>query len=266
MKQILDDPALRSLFREFLRSNFCEENLSFWLDVQDFKRRFSTTSSAIAKPQQYSIFSSKNQTKSNEIKQSAMQQHQQDINTMACVIYNTYLAPSSSSELNIDHSLRADLVDYMSNIKMEAKERYGTEIKAENEDDIGIGQIPLQASQLSKLIILYEKIQAYIFRLMATDSVPKFVKTERFLSLMSTFEEYNNSLDVPPVPPIPNNIPGNPHHNKSIDDDNVSHHSSSIRSSINSHSNSQNHSLRAEPLAATTSNSSIRSKKSSLKE
>jgi hypothetical protein len=27
LTQILEEPALRSLFREFLRSNFCEENL-----------------------------------------------------------------------------------------------------------------------------------------------------------------------------------------------------------------------------------------------
>ena len=48
LQQILEEPALRSLFREFLRLNFCEENLNFWQDVQDFKKRFSTTSSAAA--------------------------------------------------------------------------------------------------------------------------------------------------------------------------------------------------------------------------
>jgi len=47
LKQILEEPALRTLFREFLKNNFCEENLSFWLDVQDFKRRFHTTSSVV---------------------------------------------------------------------------------------------------------------------------------------------------------------------------------------------------------------------------
>jgi hypothetical protein len=33
---ILSDPALRLLFREFLRSSLCEENLSFYLDVKAF--------------------------------------------------------------------------------------------------------------------------------------------------------------------------------------------------------------------------------------
>ena len=45
---ILDEPALRSLFHEFLYGNFCEDNLSFWLEVQDFKQKFNITSSAIA--------------------------------------------------------------------------------------------------------------------------------------------------------------------------------------------------------------------------
>lgn len=42
----------------------------------------------------------------------------------------------------------------------------------------------LQASQVQTTMKLYERIQGYIFRLMATDSVPRFCKTERFLSVM----------------------------------------------------------------------------------
>jgi GTPase-activating protein SST2 len=36
MTVILRDPALRLLFREFLRDTHCEENLAFYLDVQEF--------------------------------------------------------------------------------------------------------------------------------------------------------------------------------------------------------------------------------------
>lgn len=42
----------------------------------------------------------------------------------------------------------------------------------------GVGNT-LHASQLQTMLKLYDKIQTYTFRLMATDSVPKFVKTER---------------------------------------------------------------------------------------
>lgn len=37
---ILSDPALRLLFREFLRLSLCEENLSFWLEVKVFTNNY----------------------------------------------------------------------------------------------------------------------------------------------------------------------------------------------------------------------------------
>lgn len=37
---IMNDPALRMLFREHLRSSLCEENLNFWLDVQEFLAQY----------------------------------------------------------------------------------------------------------------------------------------------------------------------------------------------------------------------------------
>lgn len=81
LRQVLEEPNLRSLFREFLRSNFCEENLSFWLDVQDFKRRFNTTSSAVAPGAE------KGEKKSGG--QAVMERHQRDLIAMAFVIYNS---------------------------------------------------------------------------------------------------------------------------------------------------------------------------------
>ncbi|ODO08755.1 hypothetical protein L198_00488 [Cryptococcus wingfieldii CBS 7118] len=174
LKQILEEPALRSLFREFLRANFCEENLSFWLDVQDFKRRFQTTSSAVAAPG----------SKSKVSGHQAMEKHQQDLIAMAFVIYNTYLAPASPCELNIDHNLRADLVSYMNQITADK------EAGVKGHIEPGIGNT-LHASQLQTMVKLYERIQVYIFRLMATDSVPRFCKTERFLALMQQFSDYD---------------------------------------------------------------------------
>jgi GTPase-activating protein SST2 len=43
---IIDNPTLCNLFRDNLRDNFCEENLAFWLEVQDFKRKVNITSTA----------------------------------------------------------------------------------------------------------------------------------------------------------------------------------------------------------------------------
>ncbi|KAK4688035.1 GTPase-activating protein SST2, partial [Tremellales sp. Uapishka_1] len=180
LRQILEEPALRSLFREFLRANFCEENLSFWLDVQDFKRRFNTTSSAIATP-------GTAKTSKATSGHQAMEKHQQDLITMAFIIYNSYLAPASPCELNIDHNLRGELITYMNQV-MSDKD---AGLKGTLEPGIGN---TLHASQLQTMVKLYERIQGYIFRLMATDSVPKFVKTERFLNLMRTMFDYNERI------------------------------------------------------------------------
>ena len=42
LHMILQDPALRLLFREFLRYSLCEENLSFYLDVKEFTSGYRT--------------------------------------------------------------------------------------------------------------------------------------------------------------------------------------------------------------------------------
>lgn len=40
LNHILQDPALRLLFREFLRFSLCEENLSFYIDVSEFTSQY----------------------------------------------------------------------------------------------------------------------------------------------------------------------------------------------------------------------------------
>jgi GTPase-activating protein SST2 len=46
MTVIIRDPALRLLFREFLRDTHCEENLSFYLDVKDFLTNYKNAKRA----------------------------------------------------------------------------------------------------------------------------------------------------------------------------------------------------------------------------
>ena len=164
-RSILDEPALRVLFRDFLRANYCDENLGFWIDVADFRRRFSTTSSAVGGSAQQAATRKKQGTASN-----AMESHQQNLVTAALHIYNTYLAPLSPNELNIDHNLRADVVNYVNRSLAEAT---STGAKAEGEEP----EVPaLRATQVQTLLRQYERIQEHIFRLLATDQVPRFVR------------------------------------------------------------------------------------------
>ena len=163
LKFILDEPALRSLFREFLRTNFCEENLSFWLEVEDFKRKFNITSSAIAGTSMQGARPGLKGTPG----QAAMEKHHGSLIQTAFVIYNTYLAPSSQCELNIDHGLRGELVTYLSDVISDIT---GQAFQGRVEPEQAAA---LSATQLQTMIRLYDRIQMHVFRLMATDSVPK---------------------------------------------------------------------------------------------
>ncbi|THU83931.1 regulator of G protein signaling superfamily [Dendrothele bispora CBS 962.96] len=185
LKYILEEPSLRSLFREFLRSNFCEENLSFWLDVQDFKRKFNITSSAVA------VNPPPPRTGSRQVTpgQQAMERHHESLINTAFVIYNMYLAPSSQCELNIDHGLRNELVKYLEDVvtSLTGKAFQGR-VEPEQAN-------AFNATQLQTMIRLYERIQTHVFRLMATDSVPKFIKTPKFLAMRNWVEDFDPTED-----------------------------------------------------------------------
>lgn len=161
LRYILEEPGLRSLFREFLRGNFCEENLSFWVDVEDFKKKFNITSSAMA------VTPTSRPGNRATPGQAAMERHHESLINTAFIIYNNYLAPSSQCELNIDHGLRNELVKYLEEVITSVTGKPFTgRIEPEQAS-------AFNATQLATMIKLYERIQTHVFRLMATDSVPK---------------------------------------------------------------------------------------------
>lgn len=174
---VLEQPRLRALFREFLRSNFCEENLSFWLEVDDFKRKFVITSSAMA-----SNHISRPGSRSTP-GQAAMEKHHELLIQTASIIFNTYLAQSSSCELNIDHGLRNELTRYLEEVVSTAT---GKTFQGHLEPEQANA---FNATQLHNVIRLYERIQYHVFRLMATDSVPKFIKTPSFQNARTWVED-----------------------------------------------------------------------------
>jgi DNA-binding PadR family transcriptional regulator len=192
LNQILEEPSYRSLFREFLKANFCEENLAFWLDVEDFKRKFSITSSAQATVPVGRVGK-------GTPGQAAMERHHESLIQTAFQIYNKYLAPSSQNELNIDHGLRLDLASYLGEVM--------TNLNGKTFD----GQVDasqasaFNATQLQMLIKLYSRIQTHVLRLMAMDSLPKFIKTQRFTDakqwLGGDASDDIQFLTSPPRPP-----------------------------------------------------------------
>lgn len=85
---ILHDPALRLLFREYLRETVCEENLSFYMEVTEFQKNFKNIDT----------------TKPDAVRETL---------AAAYGLYNAFLAPGSPCELNIDHTLRQDMASRM---------------------------------------------------------------------------------------------------------------------------------------------------------
>ncbi|KAI0310231.1 regulator of G protein signaling domain-containing protein [Amylostereum chailletii] len=185
LRFIIDQPQLRYLFRDFLRDNFCEENLSFWVEVEDFKRKFNITSSASSALQPQLPAVPRPAPGKNTPGQVAMEQHHEALISQAFVIYKTYLAPSSQCELNIDHGLRNELSAYLSEVMQGLT---GTPFQGRLEAE----QLSaFNATQLQMMIRLYERIQTHVFRLMATDSVPKFTKTAKFAEIRRKNEDYD---------------------------------------------------------------------------
>lgn len=132
LDKILNDPALRLLFRENLRDTHCEENLSFYQDVDEFVRSCKT---AIRVAQKNPSATSMDGVK--------------EIMAQAYSIYNAFLAPGSPCELNIDHQLRNGLATRMTK---------------------AVGQDVAMIETLQEVTTLFEDAQNAVFKLMASVS------------------------------------------------------------------------------------------------
>ncbi|KAL4897906.1 regulator of G protein signaling domain-containing protein [Aspergillus ambiguus] len=138
LNHILHDPALRLLFREFLRFSLCEENLSFYLDVSEFTATYH-------KADRVGTFK-----KPDAVRETL---------AAAYGLYNAFLAPGSPCELNIDHALRNSLASRMT--------------KAVGDDES-------MFRSLQEVVHLFEMAQTSVFKLMSSDSVPKFLRDPKY--------------------------------------------------------------------------------------
>jgi hypothetical protein len=135
LDKILNDAALRLLFRENLRDTHCEENLSFYLDVDEFLKSCKIALKANSP--------SRNGGKSSSQSLDSVKE------TMASAygIYNAFLAPGSPCELNIDHLLRNQLATRMTK---------------------AVGQDAAMIDSLKEVTKLFEEAQISVFKLMAS--------------------------------------------------------------------------------------------------
>ncbi|KAI8376949.1 hypothetical protein BD560DRAFT_391242 [Blakeslea trispora] len=100
LQAILEDPLARMYFRNFLKKNFCEENINFWVDYNALIKK----SGCIVEEGHVVDF-------------HYLQLSSSLVNVLlvyGLAIYNTYFCPENApSELNIDHGLRYDIIQYI---------------------------------------------------------------------------------------------------------------------------------------------------------
>ncbi|KAF8071560.1 regulator of G protein signaling [Lyophyllum atratum] len=168
---ILKKQSFRSLFREYLVERFCEEHLLYWMDVEVINRKFCITSSVIGGT--HALPAERNTA--TQVKADCMKHHQALVNK-ALAIYQTYLQPASEYELNTDYNLRNELVKFL--------ETVATHTHSRDPRDMSNRILSCNADQLRMVIQHYKRIQTHTFRVMLTDSLPKFVQTEKYLALL----------------------------------------------------------------------------------
>jgi len=161
MTIIIRDPALRLLFREFLRDTHCEENLSFYLDVKDFLNTYNVAKKSSSTPRLEVI---------------------RETLAAAYSLYNAFLAPGSPCELNIDHNLRQALAARMT--------------RAVGDDEAMIKSLDEVAqlfdSAQNSVFKLMASVRAnFAFEMLQKtetdtlqDSVPKFMREPKYASVL----------------------------------------------------------------------------------
>lgn len=154
LTHILGDPALRLLFREFLRYSLCEENLSFYLDVSEFTANYH-------KAEKTGTFN-----KVDSVRETLAAAYSESDPQSGCLssrishvpgLYNAFLAPGSPCELNIDHALRNSLASRMT--------------KAVGDDES-------MFKSLQEVVHLFELAQTSVFKLMSSVSRQIYARTD----------------------------------------------------------------------------------------
>ncbi|KAG2235260.1 hypothetical protein INT48_004727 [Thamnidium elegans] len=183
LKAILKDTKLRTLFRNFLAINLCVENLDFWVDHNHLRRNCHKNPTLLAMM---------SPTKQQQILQEAY------------ILWDTYLSLGASRELNIDHTLREDMAEEISQMV--------TLITAGTGESIMTKVIISTHSEYESLLTLlnwFDRVNDQIFKLMTTDSVPKFIRTTEYKMTVQSYDREeeiaasmtNSDLDDFPPPP-----------------------------------------------------------------
>lgn len=194
LNQILETPLLRMYFRDFLRSNYCVENINFWVDHHLLLK--------------------------NGNKKSILDQISECYS-----IYETYLGPAATADVNIDHTLHQEIIKYVSSVFVIVSQlppagisyfilAPNTAPKNHNKSAKSATRLlllPPQANSVKQRIVtirgtltdkclgnllkMFLRVNDHVCRMMAEDSVPKFIKTTKYKELMIQQQQALQSAD-----------------------------------------------------------------------
>ncbi|KAF9958887.1 hypothetical protein BGZ65_001095, partial [Modicella reniformis] len=222
---ILSNSTLREMFKNFLKQNICEENLTFYLEVLDYKSRFNTLINATrahmssASGQDLATVAAAG---SSPTPTASLRELEKQICTLAFTIHETYLVLGAPRELNLPHQMRQDITTYMQavvrnmdapppSLSSSSSSTSDSSISSSDVQEQGENGGSPNSTMRSKdgllmggagreliHISLFDSIHEHIFRLMSTDSVPKFTKTDKYREVMMnrcTTETWKKHLD-----------------------------------------------------------------------
>ncbi|KAI9478326.1 MAG: regulator of G protein signaling domain-containing protein [Benjaminiella poitrasii] len=164
LKIILKDAHLRSLFQNFLNNNYCAENFNFWIEYDNLRRNYQRQKAAAV------------------MSTASQRQLLED----AYVLWEIYLKPSATHELNIDHVLREEMAEEMPHM-VTLVPNYTS---GQNSGPLVVVSTYSAYQSLKTVLNWFERVNDQICRLMASDSIPKFVRTPEYKKVMlKTHEE-----------------------------------------------------------------------------
>lgn len=152
LKTVLTDMRYRSIFREFLSNNFCVENLDFCIDYDSFHRNCLR----------------------KDVDADMHPSVQNRLLEEAYTLWETYLKPGASQELNIDHTLREGITEEISRVITLIHPLSRPVIEASSN---------FTYESLMTILREFDKVHHHICELMASDSIPKFIHTSEYNKL-----------------------------------------------------------------------------------
>jgi hypothetical protein len=219
-------------FREFLKQNFCEENLHFWVDYrnmlyhhQHHQRTNNNSSSSTTTSSDKESTTNGNNTSSSSSSSTTTDYNR--ILSECYAMYVTYLAPQATMELNIDHTLHQDIIRFVaesfkvvnsnsstststgtSNLTSSASTSQITDKRPQqslpffytpthpSQEQQTIIMVTGHRSQCLKTILtMYERVHDQICRIMAEDSLPRFLKSPRYVQWQQRQREKQQELE-----------------------------------------------------------------------